>query len=214
MLAFGHLGITLGAALLARGIVSKMHPLSHEEMDSARDGSSKPQAQKSQKDPQNENSGLVSFIKHIDIRLLLVGSLLPDIIDKPVGQIIFRESISNGRIFCHTLLFLLLITIGGLIIFRHSHRDWLLILALGTFSHHILDEMWLQPHTLYWPIFGLTFPKVYFCNFLYVLFQSLLTNPKIYTSEVIGLIIFVALALWLIKRKSLYSFIKSGRILD
>jgi hypothetical protein len=36
-----------------------------------------------------------------DIRLLILGSLLPDLIDKPLGHIILPEN--NGRIFAHTL---------------------------------------------------------------------------------------------------------------
>jgi membrane-bound metal-dependent hydrolase YbcI (DUF457 family) len=210
MLAFGHLGITLGAALAARGIASRIPHRLQEDPASASEDQSISQAQKSS----SHDLKLVSFIRRIDIRLLLVGSLLPDIIDKPVGQIIFRESISNGRIFCHTLLFLLLITACGLVIFRYSLRDWLLILALGTLSHHILDKMWQQPATFYWPVFGFNFPKLNSNNFLYGWFQSLLTNPETFISEAIGLTIFLALALWLLKRKSLYAFIRSGQIPD
>ncbi len=214
MLAFGHLGITLGAALLARGVVGRVRPPAHEDIASVSDSSRTSQVPKRQNDPSNKSSELVSFIRHIDIRLLLVGSLLPDIIDKPLGQIIFRESISNGRIFCHTLLFLLLITLGGIIVLRRSHRNWLLVLALGTFSHHILDGMWQQPRILYWPVLGLTFPRVYLQDYLQVLFQSLLTSPRVYIPEAIGLVIFAALVWWLIRRKALYSFIRNGQIPD
>ena len=54
-----------------------------------------------------------ALARRVDIRLLAIGSLLPDIIDKPVGQVFFRGTFSDGRIFSHTLLFLALVSLGG-----------------------------------------------------------------------------------------------------
>jgi hypothetical protein len=45
--------------------------------------------------------------KIIDYRLVLIASILPDIIDKPLGGVILKESVGNGRIYAHTFLFLL-----------------------------------------------------------------------------------------------------------
>ena len=39
-----------------------------------------------------------------DLFLLVVGSLLPDIIDKPLGLILYH-GFGNGRLYAHTLLF-------------------------------------------------------------------------------------------------------------
>ncbi len=39
---------------------------------------------------------------------MLIGSMLPDIIDKPLGGLICKETLGNGRTYAHTLLFLLL----------------------------------------------------------------------------------------------------------
>jgi LexA-binding, inner membrane-associated putative hydrolase len=41
----------------------------------------------------------------IDPRYLAVGALLPDLIDKPLGMIVFSSSISNGRMISHTFVF-------------------------------------------------------------------------------------------------------------
>lgn len=46
---------------------------------------------------------------------ILVGSVLPDIIDKPLGGIILKDTIGNGRIYAHTLLFLLSLFVIGVI---------------------------------------------------------------------------------------------------
>jgi hypothetical protein len=49
----------------------------------------------------------------MDYRLIIIGSLLPDIIDKPVGMILLP--LNNGRVFGHTLLFILILLLIGLI---------------------------------------------------------------------------------------------------
>ena len=48
----------------------------------------------------------------IDYKLIIIGSLLPDIIDKPVGMILLP--LENGRVFGHTLLFVLILLLIGL----------------------------------------------------------------------------------------------------
>ena len=97
---------------------------------------------------------LKSLGQHIDIRILLIGSLLPDIIDKPLGYLIFPETLANGRIFCHTFLFLFLVIAIGLYFHRKVKSNWLLVLSFGTFTHLVFDQIWLAPHTLFWPLYG------------------------------------------------------------
>ena len=48
------------------------------------------------------------LIRGADLAFVLLGSMLPDIIDKPLGTILFGTP-AMGRIFAHTLLFLLLL---------------------------------------------------------------------------------------------------------
>ncbi len=61
--------------------------------------------------------GLGTFISRlrviIDPRYLAIGALLPDLIDKPIGRVIFASTLANGRIIGHTLLFTLLIALTG-----------------------------------------------------------------------------------------------------
>jgi len=73
----------------------------------------------------------------------MLGSMLPDV-DKIIGIYLFPD-ISNGRIFLHTLLFLTLISLMGLLVFRFRRRTWVLVLAAGTLSHLILDKYVAQP---------------------------------------------------------------------
>jgi len=149
-----------------------------------------------------------------DIRLLLLGSLLPDIVDKPVGQVWFRETLANGRIFCHTMLFLVIMALAGLLRYRRNGGTGLLVVSFGVLTHLVLDQMWLWPPTLLWPLYGFAFPKVYIPGWLDRMWDALLSNPAIYVPEIIGGAVLV-LFLWVLVRSGkLVRFIKSGRTTD
>jgi membrane-bound metal-dependent hydrolase YbcI (DUF457 family) len=159
-------------------------------------------------------SWLSSLGKLMDIRILLIGSLLPDIIDKPIGLFFFKEFFgNNGRIFGHTLLFFIVITIIGVFLYMGYRRNWFLVLSFGTFIHLILDQMWLNTTTLLWPLFG-SFEKfsLDFTNWLKKIIDGLINNPATFTTEMIG----VAIAIWLVwilwRKGALYRLIRYGRI--
>ncbi len=48
----------------------------------------------------------------MDYRLIVVSSLLPDLVDKPVGMILLP--LNNGRVFGHTLLSVFVLLLIGL----------------------------------------------------------------------------------------------------
>lgn len=50
----------------------------------------------------------------IDLKYLAIGALLPDLIDKPIGKVIFASTFANGRIIGHTLLFSCLLVFTGI----------------------------------------------------------------------------------------------------
>jgi hypothetical protein len=147
----------------------------------------------------------------MDIRFLLVGSLLPDIIDKPIGVYFFRETFSNGRIFSHTLLFLISITVIGFLIKKYFGKTWGLALSFGTFFHLILDEMRLIPKTLLWPLFGIGFEKYEIGNWLMNMLQGLLENPKLYVPEIIGFLLVMWFSWDLLHRRAIIRFLTQGR---
>ena len=211
MLVFGHAAITLGAAVLLNGALTKSQ--ARRGVNESR-GEPRPPPEKPS---QNWSSGgIVSWFtslgNRIDIRLLLVGSLLPDIIDKPIGVFFFRDTFSNGRIFCHTLLFLILITLGGLYLYRSRNKIWLLVLSFGTFTHLILDRMWLSPRTLLWPLYGFSFEKVDLTYWTQDMFHALLTNPMVWISELVGAAIVICFVWLLVRRGNLYAFLRNGHV--
>ena len=71
---------------------------------------------------------------------VLLGSMLPDIIDKPLGELRFGTP-AMGRTIAHTLLFLLLL---GMAAYYLSDLR-LASLAGGVMAHLLLDFMWDSP---------------------------------------------------------------------
>jgi len=123
----------------------------------------------------------------VDLRFVAVGAILSDLIDKPVGRVLWADTFQTGRIYGHTLLFfVLLLTAVMLITTRGTpqRRRWV-ALAVGVMFHLILDAMWMIPETLFWPFFGLDFPASiddYWSGF----FGRLLSNPRVIVQEVVG----------------------------
>jgi inner membrane protein len=214
MLLLGHTGITLGAVAIVNGIVSKNYDLRKRQNKVTTE---RLQASTKLYSSQEHHSGsrlpsLTSLANHIDIRLLLIGSLLPDIIDKPIGQFLLRDSLGNGRIFGHTLAFLLLITLAGCYLYRSYGKKWLLVLSIGTFTHLILDQMWLTPQTLLWPLYGWTFQRFDPTPWIQNIFYSLRTDPAVYVPELVGAAILIWFVVVLVRRRQVYAFIRNGRL--
>lgn len=148
----------------------------------------------------------------IDYRVILIGSILPDVIDKPIGAYLFRSTFHNSRIFAHTLAFsAMLLFIGLYRVYKHRKNN-ILILGLCTSIHLILDSMWLYPGILFWPYYGLAFPKRAEGNWLNSDIIRLITDPRYYIPEIIGFVI-IAYYFWpLIKNKQIKTFISKGKL--
>jgi hypothetical protein len=84
----------------------------------------------------------------------IIGSVLPDLIDKPVGYILFGDTIGSGRIYTHGLLLCAIILLAGLLLWRFRSNPAGIALATGVFLHQILDLMWQDPVTWYYPLAG------------------------------------------------------------
>ncbi|MDH3260960.1 MAG: metal-dependent hydrolase [Acidimicrobiia bacterium] len=96
----------------------------------------------------------------VDLRFLAVGALLPDLIDKPLGTILFPAVFnSNSQVVGHTLLFSTMLMSIVLLTTRRGRvrRRWM-ALAVGGLIHLLLDGMWTVQETFLWPVFGWDFP--------------------------------------------------------
>ena len=136
--------------------------------------------------------------RYINYWYVVVGSLLPDIIDKLIGRLLFEHIFASGRIFGHTLLFVIILTITGIYFFRKRKDARILILAGGSFIHLLLDRMWETPQTFLWPLFGWEFPRgttTYrsFPDYLSALYSfDLGTMTYTLTTELLGIILLIS----------------------
>jgi inner membrane protein len=188
MMVLAHAGITLGVTVLAGNVaIRKSKPGNHLA------------------------SSLAAFYRRIDFRILLVGALLPDIIDKPLGGIILRNQLGSGRIYAHTLLFLVALFLTGIMLYRLRSSLWMLVLAFGSFIHLILDSMWQMPRTLLWPFLGFDFERLPVENWISHWLNEFFTRADIFIPEFIGLGILLWFGIYLINRKKVGDFIRYGR---
>ena len=212
MFLFGHAGITLGAAALLANTFPKccFSKTAGNEATEASSRSSKVTRTLSNL-PGYKASWFASLGNCIDIRLLLIGSLLPDIIDKPIGTLLFRETFSSGRIFFHTLFTAILITLAGLYIYKRNRKTSLLAISFGTFTHLIFDQMWRTPRTLFWPIYGMAFDRADITDWIWNLLHVVGTDPQYYIPELVGAAILVWFTVVLVRKQKIVYFLKCGR---
>jgi hypothetical protein len=125
--------------------------------------------------------------------VLAFGAVLSDLIDKPIGSILFTEYFETGRIYAHTLLFAVVILLAVMVLTRRgsaARKRWM-ALPIGVFFHLLLD-MPLDSETLWWPVLGLEFPS--FAKGAFVdLVVYLLRSPWVVAQELLGLGYLIAL---------------------
>jgi membrane-bound metal-dependent hydrolase YbcI (DUF457 family) len=120
-----------------------------------------------------------------------IGSVLPDLIDKPLGHIILADSVNFGRIYVHSLIVFLLFFIAGILVWRYGRSFFGIALALGVLSHQLLDLMWEEYWNWFWPFFG-PFHGDFSANFFGSGFWQELTNPSEWLFAVAILLVLVA----------------------
>ena len=215
MLIFGHTGITLATAVLLNAALAKHSTPSTRK--NRLSGTPKFSSEKSSHQGRSSNtlSWFTSLGSRVDIRLLLIASLLPDIIDKPLGLFLFHDLFGTGRMFFHTLLFLSVITLVGLYLYISRKKTWLLVLSFGTFTHLIFDAMWQTPQTFLWPLYGFSFERhdsIALIDWIQELYRKLLIYPVISVPELVGATVMIWFAWRLVHKRNLYAFIRNGRV--
>ena len=84
-----------------------------------------------------------------------IGGILPDLIDKPLGQILLADTLNWGRIYAHTLILAVIMLIIGLTIWtQNRERILLLCIGAGVLIHQLGDAMWNAPVNWFWPFLG------------------------------------------------------------
>lgn len=129
----------------------------------------------------------------VDVRFLVAGALLPDLIDLPIGTWLAADRYSSGQLWGHTLLAPTLLVIVVLAATRRGarRRAWM-ALAIGMFFHLLLDGMWISREVFLWPLFGTDFPTgpvPYWAD----LWERAFSDPWRWIKEAIGIAYLVVL---------------------
>lgn len=124
-----------------------------------------------------------AWLARVPVAWLAVGAMLPDAVDKPLGHGLLDWG--AGRLFGHSLLFVLLLAALAAVAWQRSPR-WgpiVVALALGSATHLVFDLIWRQPAVVLWPFLG-PIPKGDFRPIQWV--AMLFTDPFVRTTEVLG----------------------------
>ena len=70
----------------------------------------------------------------IDPKYLAIGAPFPDLIDKPLGRVIFASTFENGRIIGPTLFLSLILFLIGLYLYEEKGDIRIISLTKGSFS--------------------------------------------------------------------------------
>ena len=118
-------------------------------------------AAQAQATPGEDATRRSSIADAVDYRLVALGALLPDLIDKPLNWFIIGDALNNnGHLFGHTLLFALTILLPGLYLLVSRNDPRLLPVGVAVLSHFAGDPVTHAPGILLWPLLGVEFSRV------------------------------------------------------
>ena len=156
----------------------------------------------------------IPALDEVDVRLLALAAMGPDLIDKPLAAVYFYRRFKSAVLFAHTLLVHILVLFVTL---RMARTRWPYMLAFV--GHALLDRLWFFPDTFFWPLRGWRFhvwqkrgseqeaiSRAYWYTFT--------RRPELWAWEVGGLMA----GLWFIWRNQLYrptnliKLLRTGRL--
>ncbi len=96
----------------------------------------------------------------VDVRFLLLGALIPDLIDMPIGTLVLAERFSTSELWAHSLVAVSAYMSVVLVATRRGRRRraWM-ALGVGWLFHLLLDGMWLNEEVFVWPFLGWDLPS-------------------------------------------------------
>ena len=152
----------------------------------------------------------------VDVRFLLIGAILPDLIDLPVGTVLLADRYSTGELWFHALLLPTIYMAAVLALTRRGRRRraWM-ALGVGWLFHLLIDGMWVNQEVFLWPFFGWDIPPGE-APFWPLAWERALSDPWRWVSEAIGLIYLAWLwvALGLNSREKRLLTVQTGRLPD
>jgi hypothetical protein len=152
----------------------------------------------------------------VDVRFLLAGAVLPDVVDLLVGTILFPERFSTGELWFHTLLLPSIYMVLVLLLTRRGRRRRaFMAFGVGWLFHLILDGMWAEPEVLFWPFFGWEMPMGE-APFWPLAWERALSDPWRWVLEATGLayLVWLWFATGLNLKERRDGLVREGRLPD
>lgn len=204
MTPIGHAGLTLAAGLVFRILASKAsiaRTLVAGPGERAKPGHFLDNATSSSKPV----GGLI-----VDYRFLVLGSILPDLIDKPLSWFLPHVS---GRNFGHTTLFQIVLLALGVFVLRLRRTERFLVLAIASAGHLLLDRMWEVPNLLLWPLKGLSLYGAAEQDFSPWWIRSLYDLHLLQGLEALSALVLLILLATVLLRGRILQFLRTGVLL-
>lgn len=127
--------------------------------------------------------------RRIDYRFILLGAILPDIVDGILGVFFFDGP--SGRWIAHSLLAVMVVFVVIVVAFSGDRRLAVFGLGVGWLLHLVADGMWQAPRTFLWPAFGTEFAVRPTEPYSWDLFLHPFDHLPTWGGEVVGLLILV-----------------------
>lgn len=178
----GHVGVTLGLAFAANRLIGRRSGLSAHVSDKAW--------------PEGAAARHGSRHPHLKYWHVAVGSMLPDLVDKPLALFVLDNF--GTRTYGHTLAFSLALCLLGFAVLLRTRQTYGLALAGASLIHLVLDAMWTLPQVLYWPLLGWTFPRVPDDMSFLEMLQGAIEDPARAAGDILGLATLVVMLVWMV----------------
>jgi inner membrane protein len=164
----------------------------------------------------------------IDYRLVMVGSMLPDIIDKPLVLLTASKPVGSARFIAHSLVFIIALLLLGELYKLIYKRSGIILIAYASIAHMIEDLVWKSPKLFFWPYYNWimsnikgsqpTMGGVGINKRIEIITESvtkldmkkILLQPDVLIPEILGGIIILYFFFILMRNKNLIGFLKTG----
>lgn len=152
----------------------------------------------------------------VDVRFLLLGAILADLIDLPIGTLILADRYSTGELWAHSLILPTIYMAAVLVLTRRGRRRraWM-ALGVGWLFHLLLDGMWVSQEVFLWPFFGFGIPAGD-APFWPLAWERALSDPWRWVLEAMGIgyLIWLWFAVGLNRSERRAGMLETGRLPD
>ena len=148
--------------------------------------------------------------RRIDYRFILLGSVLPDLMDGALSLFFFEGN--SGRWIAHSILAVVVVTVLIVVGFRGERRVSVFGVGVGWLLHLVGDGMWQAPLTFLWPAFGTDFSATPREPYSWDLLSDPLSHSLTWAGELAGLAVLAwfVVAFGLTDPKRRRTFLRDG----